>query len=197
MATDVKVSLTIEGTDGEGKKSSMKIPYINPNISNETMKDFAEMCAELSTDTYTGTTKTTEEDITDGGGSTLENVGYSFYPDDGNPATWNKSPAEFILKNTNGQTNAMFSIMLMSKLGDGYYSGARAVTFTGYKPKGSTLEFSNNEGIVRIKLPDSPSYSTEDGDYYQLQVHIAPTEQYAGGTIYLYFFATETDMEAI
>lgn len=197
MATDVKVSLTIEGTDAEGKKSSMKIPYINPKISNETMKDFAEKCAALSNDTYTGTTKTTEEDITNGGGSTLEDVGYSFYPDDSNPATWNKAPAEFILKNTNGQSNAMFSIMLMSKLGDGYYSGAREATFTGYKPKGSTLEFASSQGIVRIKLPDNPSYSTENGDYYQLQVHIAPTEQYAEGTIYLYFFATEDDMEAI
>lgn len=70
MANETRVSLTIEGADASGKKSSTKIPYINPTISNETMKDFAEKCAALSNDTYIGTTKTTEEDITNGGKTT-------------------------------------------------------------------------------------------------------------------------------
>lgn len=69
MANDIKVSITIEGTDTAGKKTSTKIPYINPTISDDTMKEFAEKCAELSADTYIGTTKTTEEDITNGSGA--------------------------------------------------------------------------------------------------------------------------------
>ena len=68
MASNVKVSLTIEGADTSGKKTSTKIPYVNPKISDDTMKTFAEKCAALSTDTHTATLKTTEEDITTGTG---------------------------------------------------------------------------------------------------------------------------------
>lgn len=59
-----KVTLTIEGIDQVDKKTSTKIPYINPNISDAVMKTFAQKCAALSDDTHTGTIKTVEEDIT-------------------------------------------------------------------------------------------------------------------------------------
>lgn len=59
-----KVTLTIDGVDANEKKSSTKIQYVNPNIDDSVMLGFATLCAGLSTDTYTGTTKTTDEDIT-------------------------------------------------------------------------------------------------------------------------------------
>lgn len=59
-----KVTLTIDGVDANEKKSSTKIQYINPNISDDVMRTFANKCAAMSTDTHTATTKTTDEDIT-------------------------------------------------------------------------------------------------------------------------------------
>ena len=59
-----KVTLTLDGVDQANKKSSTKIPYINPNVSDDIMREFANKCAALSTDTHTATTKTTDEDIT-------------------------------------------------------------------------------------------------------------------------------------
>lgn len=69
MATNTRVSLTIEGIDPNGKTSTNKIAYVNPTLSNNIMKTFAEKCNALTNDTYIGTTKTTEEDITNGGDS--------------------------------------------------------------------------------------------------------------------------------
>ena len=59
-----KVTLTIDGVDANEKKSSTKIQYVNPNISDDVMRTFANKCAAISTDTHTATTKTTDEDIT-------------------------------------------------------------------------------------------------------------------------------------
>lgn len=59
-----KVTLTIEGVTQADKKTSTKIPYINPNISDDVMRTFAQKCAALTDDTHTGTTKTIDEDIT-------------------------------------------------------------------------------------------------------------------------------------
>ena len=59
-----KVTLTIDGIDANEKKSSTKIQYVNPNVSDDVMRTFANKCAALSTDTHTATTKTTDEDIT-------------------------------------------------------------------------------------------------------------------------------------
>lgn len=59
-----KVTLTLDGVDTANKKSSMKIPYVNPNVSDDVMRTFANKCAALSTDTHTATTKTIDEDIT-------------------------------------------------------------------------------------------------------------------------------------
>lgn len=64
MANEKKVTLTIDGIDANEKKSSTKIQYVNPNISDDVMRTFANKCAALSTDTHTATTKTTDEDIT-------------------------------------------------------------------------------------------------------------------------------------
>lgn len=64
MANEKKVTLTIDGIDANNKKSSTKIPYVNPNASDDVMRTFANKCAALSTDTHTATTKTTDEDIT-------------------------------------------------------------------------------------------------------------------------------------
>jgi len=190
MATDVKVSLTIEGTDAEGKKSSMKIPYINPNISNETMKDFAEMCAELSTDTYTGTTKTTEEDITNGGeGGGLEDAGYTFWTNNSE-----LMPAGVAQLSKYSGEELSFELQIVSKHGRGYYSGVEALTFSGKKPKGTELSLFNGKFLCEFT---GATYDTtgQDTTLQQLQIHIAPTETAKGATLYLYFDAKEADME--
>lgn len=188
MANDVKVSLTIEGTDTTGKKTSTKIPYINPTISNETMKDFAEKCAALSDDTYVGTTKTTEEDITDGGGgSTLIDAGYTFN-NDGSATT---NPAGIINVQTYSGKNYMVEFNVISLAGDNTIETA---TFSGLKPKGSNIVVEDGGFVLRFSK--DVTYSQGTGNY-QMQIHIAATDTYKAATLYLYFYANAEDMEEI
>lgn len=193
MATDVRVSLTIEGADTSGKKTSTKIPYINPTISNETMKDFAEKCAALSADTYIGTTKTTEEDITNGGeDSDLEDVGYALTAGD----TDVEVPS--IIKMADWSelsVDAPWSSPLMSKYGTQTHSGAQTVTFSGLKPVNSEVKFT--DGYVRIIFKGDGHVFASGNNLFQLQVHVAPTDTAKGATLYLYLQGVAEDTEAI
>lgn len=58
-----KVSIQIASVDANNKKITDKIPYVNPEATNEQLINFAIMLEQLTDNTYTGTTKITEEVI--------------------------------------------------------------------------------------------------------------------------------------
>ena len=57
-----KVSLEIE-TTANSKKNTTNISYVNPQATNEKLKEFAQMLIALTTDTYIGVTKITKESV--------------------------------------------------------------------------------------------------------------------------------------
>lgn len=59
----VKVSIQITALDTTEKKVTDKISYVNPTATNEQLVEFAEALTALTTNTYAGTTKITEEAI--------------------------------------------------------------------------------------------------------------------------------------
>lgn len=59
----VKVSIQIASTDPNDKKVTDKIPYVNPQATNEQLVDFAQKLLALSNNSYLATTKITEEAI--------------------------------------------------------------------------------------------------------------------------------------
>lgn len=59
----VKVSIQIKSSDSNSKTVTDKIPYVNPQATNETLVDFAKKLASLTDNSYVGTTKITEEGI--------------------------------------------------------------------------------------------------------------------------------------
>lgn len=59
----VKVSIQIATINGDAKKVTDKIPYVNPQVSDETLVEFAKKLARLTDNSYVGTTKITEEVI--------------------------------------------------------------------------------------------------------------------------------------
>lgn len=59
----VKVSIQVTTQDTNGKKQSDKIAYVNPEATDEQLTTFAEKLTELTSSTYIGTTKITEEAI--------------------------------------------------------------------------------------------------------------------------------------
>jgi len=61
MAT--KVSIQISSQDTSGKKQTDKISYVNPEATDAHLKEFAQKLIALTSDTYIGTTKITEESI--------------------------------------------------------------------------------------------------------------------------------------
>lgn len=61
MAT--KVSIQIASTDTADKKITTNITDVNPEATNATLKQFAQQLNALTTNSYTGLTKTTKEDI--------------------------------------------------------------------------------------------------------------------------------------
>ena len=58
-----KVSIQIASVDANNKKVTDKIPYVNPEATDEQLVNFAIMLEQLTDNTYTGTTKITEEVI--------------------------------------------------------------------------------------------------------------------------------------
>lgn len=61
MAT--KVTIQIAAIDANNKKITDKISYVNPEATDEQLVQFAIMLEQLTTNSYTGTTKITEESI--------------------------------------------------------------------------------------------------------------------------------------
>ena len=58
-----KISIEIESTTAASKKNTTTISYINPQVANAKLKEFAQMLIALTTDTYEGVTKITKESV--------------------------------------------------------------------------------------------------------------------------------------
>lgn len=58
-----KVSIEIDTTTNSGKKITTNIVYVNPQATNEKLRQFAQMLVALTTDTYVGVTKITKESV--------------------------------------------------------------------------------------------------------------------------------------
>ena len=58
-----KVSIEINTTSSIGKKMTTNIVYVNPQATNEKLRQFAQMLVALTTDTYVGVTKITKESV--------------------------------------------------------------------------------------------------------------------------------------
>ena len=58
-----KISIEIETTTNSGKKNTTNVSYINPQATNDKLRQFAQMLVALTTDTYNGVTKITKESV--------------------------------------------------------------------------------------------------------------------------------------
>jgi len=58
-----KISLEISTTTTSGRKNTTNVSYINPQVTNEKLRQFAQMLIALTTDTYGGLTKITKESV--------------------------------------------------------------------------------------------------------------------------------------
>ena len=58
-----KISLEISTTTTSGRKNTTNVSYINPQVTNEKLRQFAQMLVALTTDSYVGTTKITKESV--------------------------------------------------------------------------------------------------------------------------------------
>ena len=58
-----KISLEISTTTTSGKKNTTNVSYINPQATNDKLRQFAQMLIALTTDIYVGTTKITKESV--------------------------------------------------------------------------------------------------------------------------------------
>lgn len=59
----VKVSIQIAAKDTDNKTVTDKISYVNPQATDEQLVQFAQQLEALTTNSYAGTTKITEEAI--------------------------------------------------------------------------------------------------------------------------------------
>ena len=57
------ISISINTTDQRGKKQTTNINYINPQATNEKLREFAIMLTALTTEVYMGVTKITKESV--------------------------------------------------------------------------------------------------------------------------------------
>ena len=58
-----KISLEISTTTTSGRKNTTNVSYVNPQATNEKLRQFAQMLVALTTDSYVGTTKITKESV--------------------------------------------------------------------------------------------------------------------------------------
>lgn len=58
-----KVSIEISTTTTNSKKNTTNVSYVNPQATNEKLRQFAQMLVALTTDTYVGVTKITKESV--------------------------------------------------------------------------------------------------------------------------------------
>ena len=59
----METNIEIQATDQENKSVKTTVTYVNGGASNALLKTFAQQLNALTTNTYTGTTKITKEDI--------------------------------------------------------------------------------------------------------------------------------------
>lgn len=57
------ISISINTTSQSGKKQTTNINYINPQATNEKLREFAIMLTALTTEIYNSTTKITKESV--------------------------------------------------------------------------------------------------------------------------------------
>jgi len=58
-----KVSIEINTTTTSAKKNTTNISYVNPQATNEKLRQFAQMLVAFTTDSYVGITKITKESV--------------------------------------------------------------------------------------------------------------------------------------
>ena len=58
-----KVSIEISTTTSNARKNTTNIVYVNPQATNEKLRQFAQMLVALTTDNYVGVTKVTKERV--------------------------------------------------------------------------------------------------------------------------------------
>jgi len=58
-----RVSIQIETTTINAKKNTTNISFVNPQATNDKLREFAQMLVALTTDTYEGVTKITKESV--------------------------------------------------------------------------------------------------------------------------------------
>ena len=58
-----KVSIEIETETSDARKNKTNISYVNPQATNEKLRDFAIMLVALTVDSYVGITKITKESV--------------------------------------------------------------------------------------------------------------------------------------
>ena len=56
-------SISINTNDVSGRKQTTNVNYINPQVPNDKLKEFAQMLTALTTETYVGVTKITKESV--------------------------------------------------------------------------------------------------------------------------------------
>ena len=59
------MTLKLISTDGNDNVKQRSLAYANPEVSDYVHKHFTELLCELTNNTYVGTLRTTQEDITD------------------------------------------------------------------------------------------------------------------------------------
>lgn len=57
------VSIIVSGTDTSEKKITQTIPYANPNITNQQIKELVNKIEEFTTNSYLTATKQTTEGV--------------------------------------------------------------------------------------------------------------------------------------
>ncbi len=63
MMAKTVVTLEISSVDSVDKKHKTNISYINPQATNEQIKEFARKLISLTNDMYLGVSKVTKEDV--------------------------------------------------------------------------------------------------------------------------------------
>ena len=57
------ITISINTLDTSDKKQSMNVSYINPEVANNKLVEFAQMLTALTTDSYVGVMKITKESV--------------------------------------------------------------------------------------------------------------------------------------
>lgn len=68
----MQANLEIQSTTNTGKKETKNITYINPEATNSQLQNLSETLIGLTTNTYTGANRITEENVTSSGGAKLQ-----------------------------------------------------------------------------------------------------------------------------